>query len=166
MTPVLNSEATDVERIDGNAVDRGVPRGVRLRVITRPERRRSWSDEQKRDVVAESLTGEMTVSEVARKHDISPGQLFTWRRQLVTRGMASAPPPPSFARVEILGLDRASPSEGHGEHAEGIGNAARTVSREGMRGAIEILLGAATVRVDAFVDQDALRRVLRALGHR
>jgi transposase len=163
MTHVADSEAFEVEHVDSEAADRATRRGVRLRVITRPERRRAWSIEQKRDVVAESLTGEATVSEVARKHDISPGQLFTWRRQLVTRGLAAAAPP-SFARAEILELDRAVPSGE--EHTEGMRDAARTMAREGVRGATEISLGGATVRVDAAVDQDALRRVLRALGHR
>ncbi|MCW1755037.1 transposase [Rhizobium acaciae] len=52
----------------------------RFEVFTGAGRRRDWSDEEKRQIVAESHSGEMSVSAVARRHGLSPGQLFTWRR--------------------------------------------------------------------------------------
>ncbi|MBY3256458.1 transposase [Rhizobium laguerreae] len=52
----------------------------RFEVFTGTGRRRDWSDEEKDCVVAESYSGEMSVSAVARRHGLSPGQLFTWRR--------------------------------------------------------------------------------------
>ena len=55
-----------------------------IEIITRGERRRSWTLEQKREIVAESLGPELTPTEVARKHAISSGQLYTWRQQLLT----------------------------------------------------------------------------------
>jgi transposase len=39
--------------------------------------------EQKREIVAESYGTELTPTEVARKHGISSGQLYTWRRELL-----------------------------------------------------------------------------------
>jgi transposase len=56
----------------------------RMEIITRGERRRSWTLEQKREIVAESLGSELTPTEVARKHAISSGQLYTWRQQLLS----------------------------------------------------------------------------------
>jgi transposase len=53
----------------------------RFEVFTGAGRRREWGDEEKRQIVAESYSGEMSVSAVARRHGLSPGQLFTWRRQ-------------------------------------------------------------------------------------
>ncbi|MBY3100732.1 transposase [Rhizobium sp. 25PS6] len=53
----------------------------RFEVFTGSGRRREWSDEEKLQIVAESHSGEMSVSAVARRHGLSPGQLFTWRRQ-------------------------------------------------------------------------------------
>ena len=50
-------------------------------VFTGAGRRRDWSDEEKDQILAESYSGEMSVSAVARRHGLSPGQLFTWRRQ-------------------------------------------------------------------------------------
>ena len=62
---------------DAVTIDRRSARGRRVEVITRGERRRSWSAEQKREIVAESLAGELTPTEVARKHGIGSGLLYT-----------------------------------------------------------------------------------------
>ena len=43
-------------------------------------RRRRWSDEDKGRIVAESFTPCAVVSEVARRHEISPQHLFGWRK--------------------------------------------------------------------------------------
>ncbi len=50
-------------------------RRARLELITRSERRRRWSAEQKLEIVAESLGADTTPTEVARKHSISSGLL-------------------------------------------------------------------------------------------
>ena len=57
----------------------------RFEVFTGAGRRRDWSDEEKDQILAESYSGEMSVSAVARRHGLSPGQLFTWRRQCVSK---------------------------------------------------------------------------------
>ena len=44
-------------------------------------RRRSWSLEEKRRIVDESLGDGASIAEVARRHDLNTNQLFTWRRQ-------------------------------------------------------------------------------------
>jgi transposase len=61
-----------------------------VEIITRGERRRSWALEQKREIVAESPSSELTPTEVARKYAISSGQLYTWRRQLRIRPASTA----------------------------------------------------------------------------
>src|ERR1700687_5621566 len=53
----------------------------RSEVITGTGRRRRWDAETKGRLVAESFEPGCSVSEVARRHDISPGLLFLWRRQ-------------------------------------------------------------------------------------
>ena len=70
-------------------------------MLTR-ERRRTWTLEQKRSIVAESLGAELTPTEVARKYAISSGLLYSWRQQ-VFGGQVSAVTgsAPSFARVEL-----------------------------------------------------------------
>jgi transposase-like protein len=56
----------------------------RLEVINGALGRRHWSPEAKARIVAESLAPGVVVSEVARRHDFLPQQLFTWRHQAQT----------------------------------------------------------------------------------
>jgi transposase len=55
---------------------------ARVEVITGPERRRRWSGEQKRAIVAESLAPGVVVREIARRAKIGTGQIYRWRREL------------------------------------------------------------------------------------
>ena len=62
---------------------------ARVEVITGPERRRRWSAEQKRAIVAESLAPGAVVTEIARRAEIGTGQIYRWRRELgVGKGFA------------------------------------------------------------------------------
>ena len=54
----------------------------RLEVFTGAGRRRKWSDEDKARIVAEIIASGDSVCAVARRHGLSPQQLFGWRRQL------------------------------------------------------------------------------------
>ena len=54
----------------------------RLEVFTGAGRRRKWSDGDKARIVAEIVTSGDSVCAVARRHGLSPQQLFGWRRQL------------------------------------------------------------------------------------
>ena len=79
MSPAIPE--TDVE--DARTIGRKGARRGRLEIITRGERRRSWTPDQKREIVAESLGPELTPTEVARKYAISSGLLYTWRQQIL-----------------------------------------------------------------------------------
>ena len=63
-------------------------------------RRRSWTENEKRQIVEESLEPGASIAEVARRHDLNANQLFTWRRQL---GIQSSAPdvPTSILPVTI-----------------------------------------------------------------
>src|SRR3954465_517372 len=76
-------------------------RSARVEILSHPERRRSWTLEQKREIVAESLGSELTPAEVARKHGVSTGQIYTWRNQLLSFRPRPAIAPPQFASVEL-----------------------------------------------------------------
>ncbi|MGC2460905.1 MAG: transposase [Steroidobacteraceae bacterium] len=52
----------------------------RVEVIEGPSGRRSWPDHVKARIVRESLEPGVTVSEVARRHRMSPQHLTLWRR--------------------------------------------------------------------------------------
>src|SRR6476659_3598395 len=60
-------------------VDASGPRG-RVEIRSGVGRRRRWSDEVKGGIVAESFAPGAVVSEVARRHEISPQHLFAWRK--------------------------------------------------------------------------------------
>jgi transposase len=133
-----------------------------VEVITRGERRRRWTPEQKREIVAESYGPDLTPTEVARKHGISSGQLYTWRHEVLgVRRAVLARAAPQFAKVEIAEVTAppAAPAAASG--------APRTPAPPCPAGRIEIVLpGEIIVRVDAEVDGAALRRVLDALRRR
>lgn len=76
----------------------------RFEVFTGAGRRRDWSAEDKARIVAESFEPGETVSAVARRHALSPQQLFTWRREIRKAAEAMpafvpavATPEPTFA---------------------------------------------------------------------
>jgi transposase len=129
-----------------------------IEILVRADRRRSWTAEQKREIVVESLGPERTAAEVARKHGITTGQLYTWRRQMVSaQAEALTRRAPRFASVELSSpppVVSSAPMP-----------AASPPARD--EGLIEIVLaGGVLVRVDAHVDGRALRRVLGALSER
>jgi transposase len=142
--------------------DRMSARNQRIELITRGERRRRWSVEQKREIAAESLEPGISPITVARRYGISSGLLYTWRRHLLEGSLGvSGQPVAKFARVEVMAMPAAS--------APAIPPVAPPAAAPSgpMNGMIEIALpGGVSVRVDAQVDSGALRRVLAALGRR
>ncbi|WP_410051574.1 IS66-like element accessory protein TnpA [Bradyrhizobium sp. SZCCHNR3013] len=131
----------------------------RIEVITGVERRRKWSAQEKAAIVAESLAEGAIVSEVARRHGLSPQQVFGWRARL-RKAVKSAVPPrdarPAFvpAMVEDEPPSSAAPTL----------PAVVAVGAAGVDPApIEIALGGVTVRVRGEVDPRALTMVLKAL---
>ena len=62
----------------------------RVEILTGPERRRRWSEEEKLQFVEEACRPGHSVSQVARQRGINPSQLFTWRRQARAKGRLSA----------------------------------------------------------------------------
>src|SRR5215470_18371768 len=80
------------------------------------ERRRRWSREDKLRIVRESLAPNAVVTEVARRHEVSTGLLYTWRKQaragllegftpvrIVANGEASALPAIEGAKDRVGG---------------------------------------------------------------
>jgi transposase len=147
-------------------------RRQRIEVITGGERRRRWSIEEKREIVAESLRPGVRPSEVMRNHGISSGQLYAWRQQL-TRRVGDELPGPSanFACVDVVMAQREATADPMADVATAAvarpPTAVPVIASPRAEGLIEIVLpGGASVRVDAHVDGRALRRVLGALHER
>ena len=142
-------------------------RKQQIEVITRGERRRVWSVEQKREIALASLEPGNSPITVARRHGISSGQLYTWQRQLL-EGQLGGPcqPPAPFARVAVL-AEPAQPASAAATLPNGAGPTSAQTANSQACGRIEITLPSGiSVRVDAQVDSGALRRVLAALASR
>jgi transposase len=110
---------------------------ARVEVITGPERRRRWSEEQKRAIVAESLAPGAVVSEVARHADVCPGQIYRWRQEL--RAVAGG-----FAQVLIAPPEIAATPAAEGEPAIELEFAGRVRVR--IPGTVRAELAAAVVK--------------------
>ena len=60
---------------------------MRHEVIVGVERRRRWSEDQKLSIVMEVDVDGATVSEVARRHDLTRQHIYQWRRELRRKGL-------------------------------------------------------------------------------
>jgi transposase len=122
-----------------------------IEVITGRERRRRWSIEEKLRIVGETFEPGASVGQIAARHEVYPGLLFTWRRQF-RDGKFSSAREALFLPVETpvhalaLGQPKAGPFE----------------SRNPRHIEIELKDGS-RVRVEEGVGLVTLRRVLTAL---
>jgi len=139
--------------IDDHSDVASLARPRRAEVLTGPERRRKWTDDVKIAMVAEALGPGVVVSDVARRHDVTPSQLFGWMRQFRGKAMARMMPPetpmfaPAVVDVAPIGPPPPTPSPVPSEAAAEI----------------EISIGAALVRIRGAVDGKTLAAVLKAL---
>jgi transposase len=133
----------------------------RIEIITGHERRRRWSIEEKLRIVAETEEAGARVTEVAARHGVYPGLLFTWRRQ-VRDGLLMAPPRATFVPVRMLGPDTAAePEIRHASNDRRDAPSPETSRRSDM---IEITLpNGCRLRVDQQINVRALRRIIGVL---
>jgi transposase len=123
----------------------------RIEVLTGPGRRRKWSDDDKARIVAETLEPGAVVTEVARRRQISPQQLFDWRRQAGIGG-AKATVPAVADFVPILP-----------EAPEVAPQPVVPTTPSRATPSIEVKLAGAVLRVTPEADMDLLAAVLRAI---
>jgi transposase len=114
----------------------------RIEVLTGPGRRRTWDEATKARVVAESYAPGAVVSAVARRWQIAPQQLFTWRREA-----RATSPEASRGEAAFVPIVAEPPA------------AAVAASETG----VEVVLAGALVRVSPGVDPALLSAVLRAV---
>ena len=114
-------------------------------MATGKRQRRTFTQDFKRDLVAQTLVSGASVSGIALVNGINTNQLFAWRRQL--QASITAPAVPALLPVHLDLTDIA------------------TSAASAPAGHIEIAFGRATVRLHGQVDSDALRVVLQCLAH-
>ena len=111
-------------------------------------RRRSWTRDEKRRIVEESLQDGASIAEVARRHELNANLLFTWRRKM---GIEPTEQPAPVKIVPVT-IARGLAAEGHYSDAAGQ---MEIILAEGER-----------IIVWADVETAALSRVLKALSRR
>ena len=126
----------------------------RFEVFTGAGRRRTWSDADKARIVAESLTGEELICAVARRHGLSPQQLFGWRRQAREAAESTASKALLFVPA-VVESPAAAPHRKRGRP--------RSIRRDGSIGVIEVEIDGVTVRVSRGAEAKTVAAVLRAL---
>lgn len=118
----------------------------RIEFLTGPGRRRQWSAVEKARIVAETLEPGVSVTDVARRWQVCPQQVFGWRRQ-ARAGLRALPAQPAVKTepsfVPIMA--EAAPAA----------NATPT--------AIEVEVAGAIVRISPGTDETLLTTVLRAV---
>lgn len=124
----------------------------RIEVFTGEGRRRQWSADEKATIVAESYAGGETVCGVARRHGLTPQQLFTWRR-LSRRDLTADTRPPLFVPALIE-----APAEQPVPEPQ-----SRRPRRGPSASGIELEIDGVVVRVGAGASPKAIAAVIRAL---
>jgi len=118
----------------------------RLEVISGTGRRRRFSDEFRARVVEETLAPDAVVSQIARRHGLTPQQVFTWRRQTRQASGQSAAEVPMFVPAVI-------------DERPATGAAVP----EGTSGIVEVEIGGGIVRVGRGADAATVAAVIAAL---
>ena len=136
----LKQEATEVRRLE---------------VITGIGRRRRFPEDFKARIVEETLVEGAVISEVARRHGLTPQQVFTWRRQARQSMTGSAGDAPKFvpAVLETGSLVGTAPGR----------RRKRTPYVDRISGVIEVEIAGMTVRIGRGSDAETVAAVLRAL---
>ena len=120
-----------------------------VEVIVGRQRRRRWTVEEKRRIVAETDEPGARIGDVAARYDLYPGLLFTWRRQM-RKGTLTERRAPLFLPVKMVS-------------ALGLPRPAEQIEPSTPR-RIEIELSdGCRIKVDEGVGLASLRRVLTAL---
>jgi transposase len=112
----------------------------RLEVITGAGGRRRWSTEAKARIVEEAMAPGAVVSAIARRHGLTPQQVFTWRREACKEGGLAESV--TFAPVVVD-----SPE----------------VERRSTAPVLEVVVAGAVIRVPRGSDGKTLAMVLRAV---
>ena len=137
-----------------------------VEIMARVERRRKWTAEEKAALLAEVEAEGGKVAVVARRRQVSESLLYNWRSAwktaaALTQGPVEFVPLGVFSRADDEGPAMlAAPLDVPAPGRSGLTG----MTMEERVGIIEVSLpSGARVRVDAFVNEKALRRVLRAV---
>jgi transposase-like protein len=136
-----------------------------VEILARIERRRKWSEDEKAALLAEVEATGGKVSVVARRHRVAESLLYNWRAACRAAAVAQcASEPVAFVPLGVVGrADDGGPALLAAPQAPRCECLERRGPDDRM-GMIEFDLPTGVrLRVDALVNEKALRRVLQAL---
>lgn len=113
------------------------------------QQRRLRTNDEKRRIVEEALSGEASVAAVARRHGVNANLVFNWRKLYQQGLLDQCREPASAALVPVTVAPAPKPAR---EPVPG--------------GGITIEMGGVHVRVEGPVDREALADVLAVIGAR
>lgn len=141
--------------------DAGTSGVQRFEVFTGAGKRRDWPPEVKVSIVAESYSGQESVSAVARRHGMIPSQLFTWRRELRKQMEAQGftlPVAPAPAPLFVPAVIEPSPP------SDVVSMAKRPRRRRrSSPSAVELEIDGVAVRIARGTDKGLIAAVIEAL---
>ena len=117
-------------------------------MITELGRRRRWSEDAKAEIMLEALAPGAVVSEVARRHDVRPQQLFGWLRE----ARKSPEAPPTVVPVVIEPME-----------ATPVASTPKRRRKRSAQGGIEVEIDGVTVRIERGAETRTVAAVIRAL---
>src|SRR5215204_5199132 len=129
-------------------------RARRIEVFIGAGRRRNWPADEKAAIVAESYAPGRTVCGVARRHGLTPAQLFAWRR-LARRSQVPVPGPPALFVPAVVEPSPSPPSPPAAQP--------RRARRRGPGAGIEVAMDGIVVRIGSDASPQAIAAVIRAL---
>jgi len=134
--------------------DAGPSRVTRFEVFSGTGRRRDWPPEVKASIVAESFSRQETICSVARRHGLSPSQLFTWRRQFRKQMESQGAAVPAFvpAVVDIGSPDEPAPAVQRPKQR-----------RRSKASAVELEIDGVAVKIGRGADTGVIAAVIEAL---
>jgi transposase len=124
----------------------------RLEVITGTGRRRRFSDDDKARIVEETLLPGAVVSAVARRHGLTPQQVFTWRRQARELRRAATHEPLFVPAVIETATERPGGTARR-----------RKCSEPGAAAIIELEIDGVAMKIGRGADAKTIMTVIRAL---
>jgi transposase len=140
-----------------------------MEIISGVERHRRWRLEDKLRIVAEAEAPGAVFAFVARRHEVSRGQLWKWRTQVRSGELAAPQPVPEFIPVRMMpvvsgSLQRPTDVDTPINTPDSQTAQPPTRPKELRTHRIEIVLPDGTcVRVDNQVGAAALRQVITVL---
>jgi len=119
------------------------------RIVLTPKGQRRWPDEVKARIVAETLRAGATVSSVAKRYDLRPNHLSTWRR-LARQGKLVLPADDESGFFAPVCVEDEVPP--------------RLPSAPPQADTLDVISGGITIRLHAATSAERIAKIAKALG--